>query len=309
MGYALIAVAAGTVVFHVLSPWWWAPIASNWHYIDVTIDLTFWITGVAFVIILGFMAYCVFRFRHREGRRAEYEPESTKLEGILTVVTALAVAAMLAPGLFFWDQFIDVPEDAVEVEVVGQQWSWSYRLPGADGRLGAADTRRVSPDNPLGLNPDDPDGQDDIIINGGPLHLQVDTPVRMLLRSVDVLHNFYVPEFRAKMDMVPGMVTQLWFTRRVRGHSRPCVPSCAAPITPTCAARSWSRRRRTTGPGSTISGHSHGWPRRRLRDGADHDQGRKGRRPWPMMHEIALPCAGSLQPRPAGAEGAAPWPM
>ncbi len=212
VGYALVAVAVGTVVFHVLSPWWWAPIASNWHYIDITIDLTFWITGVAFVIILGFMAYCVFRFRHREGRRAEYEPESTKLEGILTVVTALAVAAMLAPGLFFWNQFIDVPEDAVEVEVVGQQWSWSYRLPGADGRLGTADTRRISPDNPLGLNPDDPDGQDDIIINGGPLHLQVDTPVKMLLRSVDVLHNFYVPEFRAKMDMVPGMVTQLWFT-------------------------------------------------------------------------------------------------
>ena len=212
VAHVLVAVALGSVLFHVLSPWWWAPIASNWQYIDTTIDLTFWITGIAFMAIVGFMAYCVFRFRHREGKRAAYEPESKKLEGILTVVTGVGVAAMLAPGLFVWNQFIDIPEDASEVEVVGHQWYWSFRLPGADGRLGASDTRNVSPDNPLGLNPNDPDGQDDIIIEGGTLHLPLDTPVRLLLRSTDVLHSFYVPEFRAKMDMVPGMVTQLWFT-------------------------------------------------------------------------------------------------
>ena len=212
VAYVLVAVAVGSVLFHVLSPWWWSPIASNWQYIDTTIDLTFWITGIAFVAIVGFMAYCVFRFRHREGRRAEYEPESKRLEIILTVVTGVGVAAILAPGLLVWNQFIDIPEDAAEVEVVGHQWYWSFRLPGADGRLGASDTRNVSSDNRLGLNPYDPDGQDDVIIEGAPLHLQLGTPVRLLMRSTDVLHSFYVPEFRAKMDMVPGMVTQLWFT-------------------------------------------------------------------------------------------------
>ena len=208
----LILVAVGSVLFHVLSPWWWTPIASNWQYIDDTIVITFWITGIVFTAVVLFMAYCVFRFRHREGRRAAYEPESARLEWWLTVVTAVGVAAMLAPGLFVWQRFVTVPDGASEFEVVGQQWLWSFRLPGKDGRLGAAETANVSADNPLGLSPDDPYGQDDVIIQGDDLHLPVGKPLKVLLRSVDVLHDFYVPEFRAKMDMVPGMVTYFWFT-------------------------------------------------------------------------------------------------
>ena len=208
----LILVAVGSVLFHVLSPWWWTPIASNWQYIDDTIVITFWITGIVFTAVVLFMAYCVFRFRHREGRRAAYQPQSARLEWWLTVVTAVGVAAMLAPGLFVWQRFVTVPDGASEFEVVGQQWLWSFRLPGKDGRLGTAETANVSPDNPLGLNPDDPYGQDDVIIQGDDLHLPVGKPLKVLLRSVDVLHDFYVPEFRAKMDMVPGMVTYFWFT-------------------------------------------------------------------------------------------------
>src|SRR5216683_3274579 len=209
---ALALIVLGSVVFHLLSPWWWTPIASNWSYIDDTILITFWITGVVFAAVVLFMAYCVFRFRHREGSRAAYQPESTRLEWWLSIVTGVGVAAMLAPGLFVWHQFVTVPEDATTVEVVGQQWQWSYRLPGADGRLGASDVAYVSPDNPLGLDPKDPHGQDDVIIQGDALHLQLGKPVKILLRSLDVVHDFYVPEFRAKMDMVPGMVTYYWFT-------------------------------------------------------------------------------------------------
>ena len=64
----------------------------------------------------------------------------------------------------------------------------------------------------MGLNPDDPHGQDDIVIENDDLHLPVGKPVKVLLRSIDVLHDFYVPEFRAKMDMIPGSVTYYWFT-------------------------------------------------------------------------------------------------
>jgi cytochrome c oxidase subunit 2 len=209
---ALILVAVGSVVFHFLSPWWWTPIASNWGYIDNTILITFWITGAVFVAIVLFMAYCVFRFRNRPGNRAAYEPESKRLEIWLTVATGVGVAAMLAPGLFVWHQFVTVPKDATEIEVVGQQWRWSYRLPGKDGRLGTSDTRSVSSDNPLGLNSKDSSGQDDVVIDGDDLHLQVGKPVKVLLRSIDVLHDFYVPEFRAKMDFVPGTVTYFWLT-------------------------------------------------------------------------------------------------
>ncbi len=207
-----VLTAIGSVVFHLLSPWWWTPIASNWSYIDATITITFWITGVVFVAVVLFLAYCVFRFRAIPGGRAIYEPENKRLEVWLTVATALGVAAMLAPGLFVWSRYISVPADATEIEVVGQQWRWSYRLPGTDGRLGAVETRLIGPDNPLGLVPGDAAGQDDIIIDSDDLHLPVGRPVKVLLRSIDVLHDFYVPEFRAKMDMIPGSVTYFWFT-------------------------------------------------------------------------------------------------
>jgi cytochrome c oxidase subunit 2 len=211
VAFILVLVAVGSVVFHFMSPWWWTPIASNWSYIDHTLIITFWITGVVFTAVVLFTAYCVFRFRHQEGR-VLYEPENKKLEWWLTIVTGVGVAAMLTPGLFVWNQFVTVPADATEFEVVGQQWQWSFRLPGKDGRLGTSDIRNVSSDNPLGLNPNDPNNRDDVVIVGDDLHLVVGKPVKALLRSIDVLHDFFVPQFRAKMDMVPGMVTYFWFT-------------------------------------------------------------------------------------------------
>jgi len=207
---ALLLVAVGTVVFHFWSPWWWTPIASNWGYVDDTIIVTFWITGIVFIAVILFMVYCLFRYRHRDERRADYEPENKKLEWWLTGLTTVGVAGMLTPGLFVWNQFVTVPDDATEVEVMGQQWQWSYRLPGEDGVLGTTDSRLITFDNTFGVNPDDPYGQDDILIESDELHLKIDHPVKMLLRSIDVLHDFYVPEFRAKMDLVPGVVTYFW---------------------------------------------------------------------------------------------------
>jgi cytochrome c oxidase subunit 2 len=158
------------------------------------------------------MAYCVYKYRYREDRRAAYEPENTKMEVWLTVLTTIGVVVMLTPGLFVWNQFVTVPEGAAEVEIVGKQWAWSYRLPGKDGVLGTSDTRLINDENPFGLNPKDPNGKDDVLIEDSELHLPLDKPVKVLLRSIDVLHDFYVPEFRAKMDMVPGAVTYFWFT-------------------------------------------------------------------------------------------------
>ena len=149
----LIVLIVGSVVFHLLSPWWFTPIASNWGYIDDTIVITFWITGVAFVAIISFMAYCVFRFRHRPETRAAYEPENKRLEWWLTVLTSLAVAGLLTPGLFVWNQFITVPAGADTIEIMAQQWQFNFRLPGKDGVLGTSDTRNVSSDNPFGLKP------------------------------------------------------------------------------------------------------------------------------------------------------------
>ena len=208
----LVLLAIGSVVFHLLTPWWFTPIASNWTYIDDTVNITFWITGTVFTAVVLFTAYCVLRFRHKAGQRADYEPENRRLEWWLAIGTGIGVAAMLTPGLFVWNQFVTVPDNASSIEVVGQQWQWAYRLPGTSGRLGTSDVRYIGDDNPLGVNPSDPDGRDSIVIQGDDLHVPVGKPIRVLLRSIDVIHDFYVPEFRSKMDLMPGIVSYFWFT-------------------------------------------------------------------------------------------------
>ncbi len=212
MAIVLVLLILGTVAFHFLSPWWFTPIASNWGSIDDTIGLTFWVTGFVFVAVNLFMVYAVLRYRHRKGGRAQYEPENKKLEWWLIGLTSVGIAAMLAPGLYVWAKIVEVPEDAAVVEVVGQQWHWSYRFPGKDGVMGTVNSRFISDANPFGMNPDDPNGQDDVLISSQELHLPINKPVKVLLRSKDILHNFAVAQFRVKMDMVPGMVTYLWFT-------------------------------------------------------------------------------------------------
>jgi cytochrome c oxidase subunit 2 len=202
----------GTLVFHFASPWWFTEIASNWVMIDTTINLTFWVTGVVFVLINLFMAWCVYKFRHKPGQKAHYEPENSKLEVWLTGITAVGVIAMLAPGLIVWADFVNVPEDAIEVEAVGQQWHWTYRYPGADAEFGDVDPLLISPENPFGMDPDDMTGRDDVLVHHPEMHLPIDQPVKMLLRSKDVLHNFTVAQFRVKMDLVPGIATHMWLT-------------------------------------------------------------------------------------------------
>ena len=207
---ALILLIVGSVLFHVLSPWYLTPLASNWSTIDFTIDVTFWVTGIVFVAVNAFMAYCIIRFRYNKQKRAAYQPENKKLEIWLTVVTAIGVAAMLAPGLIVWADFVTVPDDAHEVEAVGQQWHWSYRLPGDDGKFGNVEARFITDDNPFGMDPEDPHGQDDRLIESNKLHLPLERNVKFNLRSKDVLHNFTVTQFRVKMDLVPGLVSYLW---------------------------------------------------------------------------------------------------
>lgn len=209
---ALVLVVVGSVLFHFLSPWWFTPVASNWGSIDDIIIITFVITGLVFAAVVLFTAYAVYKFRHQEGRRADYEPENKKLEFWLTIVTTAGVVAMLAPGLVVWGQFVTVPDGAAEFEAVGEQWRWTYRFPGADGKLGTADVANITYDNPFGMNDDDPNGQDDVLIDDYELHLPIGSPLKVLLRSKDVLHDFYVPQFRAKMDLVPGLESYFWFT-------------------------------------------------------------------------------------------------
>ena len=217
VAHIFVLIIVASVAFHFWSPWWWTPVASNWGGMDDTIILTFWVTGVVFIAVCLFMAYCIWRYRYQKDRKAEYKPEDKKLEFRLTWLTALGVVALLAPGLVVWNKYISVPDNAFKIEVVAYQWGWNYRLPGDDGVLGKTSVGLISDENPYGLDSSDPNSKDDILVMDADLHLKINQPVKIELRSLDVLHNFYIPQFRAKMDTLPGIISYYWFTPEKKG--------------------------------------------------------------------------------------------
>ena len=88
LAIVLVLLVVATLAFHFLSPWYFTPLASNWGLIDLTVNVTFIVTGLVFVAANLFMAWCVIRYRHRAGHKADYDPENAKLETWLTVGTA-----------------------------------------------------------------------------------------------------------------------------------------------------------------------------------------------------------------------------
>ena len=218
MAAALLLIVIGSLLFHVFNPWWTTPLASNWQPMDDTLTITLVITGAFFVAINLFMVYTLLRFRHTQGRRAPAQPESKRLERWLIGGTTVGIMALLAPGLVVYANYVREPHDSMVLEVVSQQWQWRFRFPGPDGRLGATDARFVSAGNPFGLDPADPAGQDDLLVGADEVHLPLGKPVLVLMRSHDVLHDFFVPSFRARMNTVPGQVSRFWFTPTVAGR-------------------------------------------------------------------------------------------
>ncbi len=213
----LLATVVGSVIFHFTTPFQLGVIASNWQLIDLTIWITFIVCGLAFILLGVVMAWWVYKYKFKEGQISEYKPEDAVLENRLIVITTIGVVAMLAPGLLAWNDYVNPPDDAWELEVVGQQWKWSYRLPGEDGIFGYAHNQFITFDNPYGIKEGDPHAEDDILIESKVVKIPVDIPVKILLRSKDVLHDYFIPDMRAKMDAVPGMVTYFWFEPILEG--------------------------------------------------------------------------------------------
>ncbi len=195
---------------------WWLPVLSSEHgaSTDRLFIITLAITAAVFVIVQLTLAYLVWRYPHREGRRSEYFVENTKMEMVWTIVPAIIMAMLIASGARLWAQiYTKAPDGSFVVEVTGQQFKWAFRYPGQDGKFGKTNAKLIDDDNPLGIDPDDPASQDDIVIKPGEgdLYIPVERPVEVRLRSKDVLHSFFLPYMRVKQDAVPGMTVSIWF--------------------------------------------------------------------------------------------------
>ncbi len=181
--------------------------------VDKLIYVTLLITGVVFVITQILLFVFAFKYQEKEGREAFYFPHSNKLEVIWTVIPAIALTILVAFGLKHWFQLTsDAPADAAVVEITGKQFNWLIRYPGKDGQLGRRSIHLIDPaaSNELGVDWADPLSKDDF--QATEVHLVVGKPVKFVIGSRDVIHDVGLPQFRLKMDAVPGIPTTLWFT-------------------------------------------------------------------------------------------------
>ena len=167
----------------------------------------------------GFFTYCLVRFRRSRNPVANYtglqSHNSTYVEIGVAVVEGILLIGFAIP---MWAARIDrIPpvNEALLVEVTGEQFAWNIHYAGPDGKFGRTDIKLIdAQSNPLGLDRNDPDAKDDVTTTNQ-LFLPVNKPIIVQLRSKDVIHSFGVPEFRVKQDAVPGLTIPIWFIPNV----------------------------------------------------------------------------------------------
>ena len=184
--------------------WLGLPVAASAHAgeVDRIMALVHWLMLLLFVGWSVFFIYVLLRFRSGAHPKADYRGVrggwSNWVEGGVLVAEIVLLAFFSIP---FWTRNVDAappPENqAVVVRVIAEQFAWNVHYPGADGVFGRTDIRLVSPDNPLGLDRDEPVGKDDLVVNGS-LNLPVDSPVIVYLSSKDVIHSFALPQMRVQ---------------------------------------------------------------------------------------------------------------
>lgn len=195
---------------------WWLPLDISTHgrQIDDIIVYFHVFMGVLFVGWLLFLIYLLIRFRARPGHQAEYHVRHSKTPTMLEV-GVLIVEVILLVGFSFpiWHQYRDQmpdPSKSMHVRIVAEQFAWNVHYAGADGAFGKTSQALMNASNPVGLDGSDPASKDDVVaINQ--LHVPVHTPVIVELTSKDVIHSFFLPVARVKMDVIPGQKVPVWF--------------------------------------------------------------------------------------------------
>ena len=189
------------------------PASEHGSILDKMFNVTLFFTGIVFVITHILLFYFGWKYSAKKGRKALFIPHDNKLEIIWTAIPAVVMTFLVVGGLDAWNEVMaDVSEDDnyLEIEATGFQFGWNLRYPGADGLIGEKNYKLISSENPLGQNWKDEKNLDDFLATE--LVLPVGQKVRVRITAQDVLHNFYLPHFRVKMDAIPGMPTYFVFT-------------------------------------------------------------------------------------------------
>ncbi len=168
-------------------------IAAKW---DSLYDFLLILSAIFFVIVIGGMIVFAIQYRNKPGRKAKFITHNVPLEIMWTLVPTLLLGVIFVWGYQVYHAMVNAPANAYEIRVIGKQWLWQFQYD--DGRTTV-----------------------------GELFVPVNKPVKLIMTSDDVLHSFFIPNFRVKQDVVPGMYTSVWFEAKMPGrHQIYCAEYC-----------------------------------------------------------------------------------
>jgi cytochrome c oxidase subunit II len=211
--------------------WWMPDVASKTgEQIDQLTYFIYYLTGAVFVLTQAVYFYFLVKYRAKKGVRATYSHGDNRLELIWTAIPTAIFIGLWGYSNHMWLNVIhkEPPPGTMEVAVTGYQFAWTFQYPGPSGKLGRSDVRLISADNVFGNDPTDPVTKQNF--QSGVLELAVNKPVRIRLNSKDVIHGFYIPNFRIYQDAVPGRTIDLvWFIpTRIGSYDLACSQLCGS---------------------------------------------------------------------------------
>ena len=216
----LFVLIIASLYLFIAKPYWFPSLASvHGAQIDRLFGAVLLVSGIAFVVVQGMLGFFIARYGQSGTEKAAYWHDNPKAEAILLIATAVILTVLVFMGQRVWASFYftDAPADALVIQVTGSQFQWSFHYPGPDGAFGRTDPKLITGTNTIGIDRSDAPAKDDII-SLGDMHFPANRPVKVRLRSTDVIHSFFLPNLRIKQDAVPGMGIEVWFTPTTPGN-------------------------------------------------------------------------------------------
>jgi cytochrome c oxidase subunit 2 len=228
----IIICALASVWMFASGKWWFTPaISAHAPQLDAQFIRTAIIVAIAFTAAQLALAFAIFRYGRRGNQRAHYSQGSAKVEWFWTAMIAAVFISLGITGQSVWLtlQVSKPSADAVQIEVVAQQFQWNFHYAGADKEFGRTAPQYINDRalNFIGIDPTDANGKDDIQTTT--LLIPIDRPVNLTLHSKDVIHSLFVPALRIKQDAVPGLSVRLSFTAQQTGkYEIACAELCGS---------------------------------------------------------------------------------
>lgn len=212
----LVAMFAGSAYcFKVLMPVM-LPQAASLHGVktDQLFNVTMIIILIVFVMTQAALFYFAYRYNESKGHESYFYPHNNTLEVVWTVIPTIVLTGLITMGMYEWMKIFNTEarsKDMLVIEATAKQFNWMIRYSGKDGKFGdrVIDNDHVTPTNELGIDWNDKNSHDDFMADK--IYLVKNRPVLFKLGAQDVLHSFYLPHFRVKMDCVPGIPTEFYF--------------------------------------------------------------------------------------------------